>query len=68
MADKDATPEVDATEQEVGQGYKDDSEEVSDVRIVEDATEDYVSEREKAMAAIAVKRDEEFQEEVDGCN
>ena len=65
MADKDATPEVDATEQEVGQGYKDDSEEVSDVRIVEDATEDYVSEREKAMAAIAVKRDEEFQEEVD---
>ena len=63
MADKDATPEVDATEQEVGQGYKDDSEEVSDVRIVEDATEDYVSEREKAIDAIAAKRDEEFSQE-----
>jgi hypothetical protein len=64
MADKDATQELDATEQEVGQGYKDDAEEVSDVRIVEDVTEEYVSEREKAMAAIAVKRDEEFKEEV----
>ena len=60
MADKDATPEVDATEQEVSQGYKDDAEEVT-----EPTEEEYVSEREKAMAAIAVKRDEEFQEEVD---
>ena len=40
MADKDATQEMDATEQEVGQGYKDDAEEVSDVRIVEDVTQE----------------------------
>ena len=65
MADKDATPEVDATEQEVGQGYKDDAEEVSDVRIVEDVTQEFVSEREKAIDAIAAKRDEEFQEEIE---
>ena len=62
MADKDATPEVDATEEEVAQGYKDDAEEVTEPEISE---EEYVSERQKAMDAIAVKRDEEFQEEVD---
>ena len=65
MADKDATQEMDATEQEVGQGYKDDAEEVSDVRIVEDVTQEFVSEREKAIDAIAAKRDEEFQEEIE---
>tara|TARA_Y100000310_G_scaffold150767_1_gene150280 strand:+ start:2720 stop:3799 length:1080 start_codon:yes stop_codon:yes gene_type:complete len=67
MADKDATPEVDATEQEVGQGYKDDSEEVtepSDVRIVEDVTQEFVSEREKAIEALVSKRNEDFEEEV----
>ena len=67
MADKDATPEVDATEQEVTQGYKDDSEEVtepSDVRIVEDVTQEFVSEREKAIEALVSKRNEEFEEEV----
>jgi len=64
MADKDATPEVDATEQEVGQGYKDDSEEVSDVRIVEDVTQEYVSEREKEIEKLVSKRNEEFEEEV----
>ena len=66
MADMDATPEVDATKTEVGQGYKDDSEEVtepSDVRIVEDVTKEFVSDREKAMEVIAAKRDEEFEEE-----
>ena len=63
MADMDATPEVDATKAEVGQGYKDDSEEVSDVRIVEDVTQEFVSDREKAMEVIAAKRDEEFEEE-----
>ena len=63
MADIDATPEVDATKTEVGQGYKDDSEEVSDVRIVEDVTQEFVSDREKAMEEIAAKRDEEFEEE-----
>jgi len=62
MADKDATPEVDATEEEVGQGYKDDAEEVTEPEISE---EEYVSERQKAMDAIAVKRDEEFQEEME---
>ena len=64
MADKDATQEMDATEQEVGQGYKDDSEEVSDVRIVEDVTQDFVSERDKAIEALVSKRNEEFEEEV----
>ena len=52
MADMDATPEVDATETEVGQGYKSESEEVtepSDVRIVEDVSQEFVSDREKAM-------------------
>ena len=48
----DATPEVDATKTEVGQGYKDDSEEVSDVRIVEDVTQEFVSDREKAIEEI----------------
>ena len=67
MADIDATPEVDATEQEVGQGYRDDSEEVtepSDVRIVEDVTQEHVSEREKAIEALVSKRNEDFEEEV----
>ena len=59
MADKDATPEVDATEQEVGQGYKDDAEEVTE----SSPEEEYLSEREKAIEQIAAKRDEEFEEE-----
>jgi len=58
MAEKDATPEVDATEPEVGQGYKDDDTEVTD-----SVEEDYISERDKTMEQIAAKRDEEFEEE-----
>ena len=68
MADKDATQEMDATEQEMEQGYREGAEEVtepSDVRIVEDVTQEFVSEREKAIDAIAAKRDEEFQEEIE---
>ena len=60
MAEKDATPEVDATEQEVGQGYKNEAEELTDPS----PEEEYISEREKAMDEIAAKRDEEFEEEV----
>ena len=59
MAEKDATPEVDATEQEVGQGYKNEAEELTDPS----PEEEYISEREKAIEQIAAKRDEEFEEE-----
>ena len=59
MAEKDATPEVDATEQEMREGYKDDAEEVTEPS----PEEEYLSEREKAIEQIAAKRDEEFEEE-----
>ena len=60
MADKDATQEMDATEHEMEQGYKEDVE-----KVTEPSEEEYVSEREKAIDAIAAKRDEEFQEEIE---
>jgi hypothetical protein len=59
MADKDATQEMDATEQEMREGYKEDAEEVTE----SSPEEEYLSEREKAIEQIAAKRDEEFEEE-----
>ena len=59
MADKDATQEMDATEQEMREGYKEDAEAVT-----ESPEEEHLSEREKAMEEIVAKRDEEFEEEI----
>jgi hypothetical protein len=59
MADKDATQEMDATEQEMREGYKEDAEAVT-----EPSEEEHLSEREKAMEEIVAKRDEEFEEEI----
>ena len=61
MADQDATPQVDATEQEVGQGYKEEAEEVTESS--RDSHEEYLSERAKSIEALADKRNEEFEEE-----
>ena len=58
MADKDATQEMDATEQEMREGYKEDAEEVTD------SHEEHMSERDKAIESLVAKRNEEFEEEV----
>tara|TARA_R100000656_G_scaffold33083_1_gene28467 strand:+ start:571 stop:1653 length:1083 start_codon:yes stop_codon:yes gene_type:complete len=62
MVDNDATQEMDATEQEMEHGYKEDAEAVTEPS--DAAAEEYLSDRDKAMEEIAAKRVEEYEEEV----
>ena len=61
MADKDATQEQDATEQEMREGYKEEPQEESEE---ESKEEEFISLREQTMRDIEVKRNEEFEEEI----
>ena len=63
MADNDAT-QSDATEKEVEQGYKDESEEAQE-EFVEESPEEELSLREQAMEELVAKRNEEFEQETD---
>ena len=58
MAENDAT-QTDAAENEIAQGFKDESEEAQ-----KEFNEDELSPREKAIEEVAVKRNEIFEEEV----
>ena len=58
MAENDAT-QLDAAENEIEQGFKDESEET-----LKEFNEDELSPREKAIEELVVKRNEEFDEEV----
>ena len=63
MAENDAT-QSDATEEEVGQGYKDESEEALEEFVEKESSEeDYLSPREQAMEELIAKRNEEFEQE-----
>ena len=63
MAKDDAT-QLDAAENEIEQGYKDESEE-SQEEFKEESPEEELSPRQKAIEELVVKRNEEFDEEVD---
>jgi hypothetical protein len=63
MAKDDAT-QLDAAENEIEQGYKDESEE-SQEEFKEESPEEELSPRQKAIEELVVKRNEEFNEEVD---
>jgi len=63
MAKDDAT-QLDAAENEIEQGYKDESEEAQE-EFKEELPEEELSPREKAIEELVVKRNEEFDEEVD---
>ena len=63
MAENDAT-QSDATEEEVGQGYKDESEEAQEEFVEKESSEEeYLSPREQAMEELIAKRNEEFEQE-----
>ena len=65
MAENDAT-QSDATEKEVGQGYKDESEEAQEEFVEKESSEeDYLSPREQAMEELIAKRNEDFEQEAD---
>mgnify|MGYP006407125171 CR=1 FL=1 len=57
MAENDAT-QTDATEKDIEQGFKDESEEAQ-----EEFNEDELSPREKAIEELVSKRNDEFEEE-----
>ena len=63
MAKDDAT-QLDAAENEIEQGYKDESEEAQE-EFKEELPEEELSPRQKAIEELVVKRNEEFDEEVD---
>ena len=61
MAENDAT-QPDATEKEVEQGFKEESEEVQE-EFREEPSEEELSPRQKAIEELVVKRNDEFEEE-----
>jgi len=63
MAENDAT-QPDATEQEIEQGFKEESEEAQE-EFKEELSEEELSPRQKAIEELVVKRNEEFNEEID---
>jgi len=63
MAENDAT-QPDATEKEIEQGFKDESEEAQE-EFKEEFPEEELSPRQKAIEELVVKRNEEFDQEVD---
>ena len=63
MAENDAT-QPDATEQEIEQGFKEESEEAQE-EFKEELSEEELSPRQKAIEELVVKRNEEFDEEVE---
>ena len=63
MAENDAT-QPDATEQEIEHGFKEESKEAQE-EFKDESLEEELSPREKAIEELVVKRNEEFNEEVD---
>ena len=63
MAENDAT-QLDAAENEIEQGYKDESEEAQE-EFKEEFPEEELSPRQKAIEELVTKRHDEFNEEVE---
>jgi len=63
MAENDAT-QPDAVEKEMGQGFKDESQEDQE-EFQDNSSEEELSPREKAIEELVVKRNEQFESEID---